>query len=131
MGKAGYTGSISRDGGKTFKGLGPQHPDIHDIWFDVNNSDIIFSGNDGGLVKSYDGATSFDMVDDLPLSQFYHIAVDNDEPYNVYGGLQDNGSWFGPSSSPGGVEAGDWTSVGAGDGFRVMRHPTKNIVYSE
>lgn len=129
--KAGYTGSISRDGGKTFKGLGPQHPDIHDIWFDVNNSDIIFSGNDGGLVKSYDGATSFDMVDDLPLSQFYHIAVDNDEPYNVYGGLQDNGSWFGPSSSPGGVEAGDWTSVGAGDGFRVMRHPTKNIVYSE
>lgn len=129
--KAGLNGSISRDGGKTFKNLGAMHADIHDLWFDVNNSDIIFSGTDGGLYRSYDGATTFDMVNDLPLSQFYHVAVDNDEPYNVYGGLQDNGSWFAPSSSPGGIEAGDWTSVGAGDGFRVMRHPTKNIVYSE
>ena len=72
-----------------------------------------------------------DMVNDLPLSQFYHISVDNDEPYNVYGGLQDNGSWYGPSSSPGGVEARDWNRVGQGDGFRVLRHPTKNIIYSE
>lgn len=129
--KCGLFGSISRDGGKTFKSLGPQHADIHDVWFDINNSDIIYSGNDGGLYISYDGATTFDMVNDLPLSQFYHVSIDNAEPYNVYGGLQDNGSWFGPSSSPGGVEAGDWTSVGMGDGFRVYRHPTKNIVYSE
>lgn len=129
--KAGLSGSISRDGGKTFKALGPMHSDIHDLWFDVNNSDLIYSGTDGGLYRSYDGGTTFDMVNDLPLSQFYHVSVDNAEPYNIYGGLQDNGSWFGPSSSPGGIEAGDWTSVGAGDGFRVMRHPTKNIVYSE
>lgn len=129
--KCGLFGSISRDGGKTFKNLGGQHADIHDVWFDIHNSNIIFSGNDGGLVRSYDGATTFEMVNDLPLSQFYHVSIDNAEPYNIYGGLQDNGSWYGPSASAGGIEAGDWTSVGAGDGFRVYRHPTKNIIYSE
>ncbi|MCZ8216569.1 MAG: hypothetical protein O9262_10045, partial [Cyclobacteriaceae bacterium] len=67
----------------------------------------------------------------LPLSQFYQISVDNEEPYNVYGGLQDNGSWYGPSSSPGGVEARDWHVVGVGDGYRVLPHPTKKILYSE
>ena len=72
-----------------------------------------------------------EMVNDLPLSQFYHVSVDNAEPYNVYGGLQDNGSWFGPSKSLGGIEARDWTNVGYGDGFRVYRHPEKNFVYSE
>lgn len=129
--KCGLFGSISRDGGKTFKNLGPQHPDVHDVCFDIHNSDIIYSGNDGGFYRSYDGGNTFEMTNDLPLSQFYHVSVDNAEPYNVYGGLQDNGSWVGPSSSPGGVEAGDWTSVGMGDGFRVYRHPTKNIIYSE
>jgi hypothetical protein len=72
-----------------------------------------------------------EIVENLPLSQFYHISVDNAEPYNVYGGLQDNGSWYGPSSSSGGVNAGDWNSIGGGDGFRVLKHPTKNIIYSE
>jgi len=72
-----------------------------------------------------------EIVENLPLSQFYHISVDDAEPYNVYGGLQDNGSWWGPSSAPGGVQARDWNSVGAGDGFRVLKHPTKNIIYSE
>ncbi|MBU8891481.1 MAG: hypothetical protein KOO66_01795 [Bacteroidales bacterium] len=129
--KCGLFGSISRDGGKTFKNLGPQHPDIHDIWFDINNSDIIFSGTDGGVYQSFNGTATFDMVDNLPLSQFYFVSVDNEEPYNVYGGLQDNGSWYGPSSSPGGVEAGDWKPIGGGDGFRAFRHPTKNIIYSE
>ena len=78
-----------------------------------------------------DGGSVFEIVEDLPLSQFYHISLDNAEPYNVYGGLQDNGSWYGPSSSPGGVNARDWNSVGYGDGFRVLKHPTKNIIYSE
>lgn len=129
--KGGLSGSISRDGGKTFRSLGNMHSDIHDVIFDINNSDIMYSGTDGGVYRSWNGGTTFEIVENLPLSQFYHISVDDAEPYNVYGGLQDNGSWWGPSSSPGGVNARDWNSVGAGDGFRVLKHPTKNIIYSE
>ncbi|PVW15664.1 WD40/YVTN/BNR-like repeat-containing protein [Marixanthomonas spongiae] len=129
--KGGLTGSISRDGGKTFKNLGPMHADIHDVTFHINDSDIIYSATDGGLYRSWNGGSVFEIVEDLPLSQFYHISTDDADPYNVYGGLQDNGSWYGPSSSPGGVNARDWNSVGYGDGFRVLKHPTKNIIYSE
>lgn len=129
--KGGLNGSISRDGGKTFKSLGNMHSDIHDVVFDINNSDVLYSGTDGGIYRSWDGGSTFEIVENLPLSQFYHISVDNETPYNVYGGLQDNGSWYGPSSSPGGVNARDWNSVGYGDGFRVLKHPTKNIIYSE
>ncbi len=129
--KGGLNGSISRDGGKTFKSLGQMHSDIHDIVFDINNSDVIYTGTDGGFYRSWDGGSTFEIAENLPLSQFYHISVDNETPYNVYGGLQDNGSWYGPSSSPGGVNARDWNSVGYGDGYRVLKHPTKNIIYSE
>ena len=129
--KAGLFGSISRDGGKTFKSLGTMHPDIHDIVFGINDSDVMYVGTDGGVYRSHDGGTTMDFVDDLPLSQFYHISVDDAEPYNVYGGLQDNGSWYGPSSAPGGVRSGAWKAAGYGDGFRVLKHPTKPIVYSE
>jgi photosystem II stability/assembly factor-like uncharacterized protein len=129
--KGGLSGSISRDGGKTFKNLGNMHSDIHDITFHIEDSDIMYSGTDGGVYRSWNGGTTFEIVENLPLSQFYHVSVDDAEPYNVYGGLQDNGSWYGPSSSPGGVNARDWNSVGYGDGFRVLKHPTKNIIYSE
>lgn len=129
--KGGLSGSISRDGGKTFKNLGNMHSDIHDIAFSIKDSDIMHVGTDGGVYRSMDGGTNMEIVENLPLSQFYHISVDDAEPYNVYGGLQDNGSWWGPSSSQGGVEARDWNSVGVGDGFRVLKHPTKNIIYSE
>ncbi len=129
--KGGLSGSISRDGGKTFKALGNMHSDIHDIVFSIKDSDIMYVGTDGGVYRTWDGGTNMEIVENLPLSQFYHISVDNAEPYNIYGGLQDNGSWYGPSSSPGGVEARDWNSVGYGDGFRVLKHPTKNIIYSE
>jgi photosystem II stability/assembly factor-like uncharacterized protein len=129
--KAGLLGSLSRDGGKTFKNLGPMHADIHDIVFDNLNSDRMYVATDGGVYRSWNGGTTMEMVENLPLSQFYHISTDNEEPYNVYGGLQDNGSWFGPSSSPGGVEARDWHVVGVGDGYRVLPHPTKKLLYSE
>lgn len=129
--KGGLSGSLSRDGGVTFRNLGNMHSDIHDIVFDINNSDIIYSGTDGGVYRSWNGGTTFEIVENLPLSQFYQISVDDAEPYNIYGGLQDNGSWYGPSSSSGGINAGDWNSIGGGDGFRVLKHPTKNIIYSE
>ena len=129
--KAGLSGSISRDGGKTFKNLGNMHSDIHDLAFSIVDSDIIYSGTDGGLYRSWDGGNTFEICEDLPLSQFYHVSVDDATPYNVYGGLQDNGSWYGPSSSPGGITARDWNSVGAGDGFRVLKHPSKPVIYSE
>jgi len=129
--KAGLSGSISRDGGKTFKGLGNMHGDIHDIVFDVNDSDRMYVGTDGGVYRSWNGGTTMEIVEGLPLSQFYHISVDNEEPYNIYGGLQDNGSWYGPSTSSGGINARDWNSIGGGDGFRVLKHPTKQIIYSE
>lgn len=129
--KAGLLGSISRDGGKTFKNLGPNHSDVHDIVFDIKNSDRMFAATDGGIYRSWDGGTTLEIVENMPVCQFYHVSVDNEEPYNVYGGLQDNGCWFGPSQSPGGVEARDWKRVGVGDGYRVYAHPTKKLIYSE
>ncbi|WP_136668638.1 hypothetical protein [Flavobacterium sp. H122] len=129
--KGGLTGSISRDGGKTFKSLGYMHADIHDIVFDIQDNDRIYCGTDGGVYRSWDLGETMEMVSNIPVSQFYHVSIDEKVPYNVYGGLQDNGSWYGPVSSPGGVEARDWTRIGQGDGFRVLKHPTKNIIYSE
>ncbi|HMQ06911.1 MAG TPA: hypothetical protein PKC30_06385 [Saprospiraceae bacterium] len=129
--KGGLYGAISRDGGKTFKNLGMMHPDIHDVAFHIDNSDIMYVGTDGGVYRSFNGGSTLEIVQNLPVSQFYHVSVDDAEPYNVYGGLQDNGSWYGPSSAPGGVKAKHWNPVGYGDGFRVLKHPTKNIIYSE
>ena len=105
------------------------HSDIHDFAFSNVHSDFMYFGTDGGVYRSWNGGTTCEIVENLPLSQFYHISIDNEEPYNIYGGLQDNGSWYGPSASPGGINARDWNSVGQGDGFRVLKHHNKNIVY--
>ncbi len=129
--KAGLFGSISRDGGKTFKGLGNMHADIHDIAFDANDSNRMYCATDGGVYRSWDGGNTMEMVSNIPTSQFYYVSIDDKTPYNVYGGLQDNGSWYGPTKSPGGIENSDWKRIGYGDGFRVIKHPTKNIIYSE
>jgi photosystem II stability/assembly factor-like uncharacterized protein len=129
--KAGLSGSVSRDGGKTFKSLGMMHSDIHDIVFSIKDSDIMYVATDGGMYRSWDGGNTMEICKDLPISQFYQVSVDNANPYNVYGGLQDNGSWWGPSTVQSGVEGRHWNSVGAGDGFRVLKHPTKPIIYSE
>ena len=83
--KAGLNGSISRDGGKTFKDLGYMHSDIHDIAFDIHDSDRMYAGTDGGVYRSWNGGTTMEIVENLPLSQFYHISVDDAEPYNIYG----------------------------------------------
>ncbi|MEM8896096.1 MAG: hypothetical protein AAGC88_16075, partial [Bacteroidota bacterium] len=130
---AGLFGSLSRDGGKTFRDFpqGGMHPDIHDFLFDIEDSDRLYAATDGGVYRSWDKGTTWDIAANIPVSQFYHISVDDAEPYNIYGGLQDNGSWYGPSASPGGIEARDWENIGFGDGFRVLKHPTKDFVYSE
>jgi len=129
--KAGLNGAFSRDGGKTFRSFSGIHADVHDIWFGVQNSDEITLGDDGGVWRSRDGGNTFEHVKGLPVSQFYHVSIDNQTPYNIYGGLQDNGSWYGPSASIGGIVNGDWNRIGEGDGFRVLAHPTKKITYSE
>ena len=131
--KASLNGSISKDGGKTFRSIGGGfHSDVHDFWFDINNSNQIFGCDDGGVYRTLDGGNVWEKAKCIPVSQFYQVAVDNQSPFKVYGGLQDNGSWVAPSSKPGGIENRDWISVGMGDGFRVFPHPKNpNIVYSE
>ncbi|MBW4698360.1 MAG: hypothetical protein KME03_10805 [Aphanocapsa lilacina HA4352-LM1] len=117
---------ISTDGGKTFKPTAPQgiHSDHHALWIHPNGNTLI-NGNDGGIAISYDRGKKWQFVDNLPLGQFYHIGVDMEQPYNVYGGLQDNGSWRGPSNAlkPSGILNASWEAVGFGDGFATLPDP--------
>jgi photosystem II stability/assembly factor-like uncharacterized protein len=131
--KASLNGAMSKDGGKTFRAIaGGVHSDFHDYWFSVTDPNTMYVGTDGGVYRSWDGGTVWDMVKGLPVPMFYQVAIDNQKPYKIYGGLQDNGSWIGPSQQPGGIENRNWVSCGVGDGFRVFPHPTNpNIVYSE
>ena len=137
--KPGLYLNFSKDGGKTFSGGGMMsalgggiHPDLHALWISPEDNNFIYLGTDGGVYLSHDQAGTWRMMRNLPLSQFYHVSVDMDKPYNVFGGLQDNGSWYGPSSGPGGIKNGDWQNVGGGDGFYVFRDPTDpNIIYSQ
>jgi len=117
----------SEDGGKTFDVIIPYtgsgvHPDHHSIWINPENSDHIIEGNDGGINISYDGAETWRFVENIPVAQFYHINIDNDFPYKVYGGMQDNGSYIGPSrvNKRGGISNFEWQEVMFGDGFDVM-----------
>ena len=123
----------SEDGGKTFKRIqGNIHVDNHAFWMHPNGEYMI-AGNDGGIAISHDRGKSWRFVTNLPLSQFYHIAVDNAIPYNVYGGLQDNGSWRGPSTSfsGGSIYNFHWQKLGGGDGFDTRPDPDNfNAGYS-
>ena len=116
--------SRSEDGGKTFKIIMPYsyHPDHHAFWIHPDDPNFVMEGNDGGLHISRDGAKTWRFVENLPLAQFYHINIDDDIPYNIYGGMQDNGSWIGPAYSwrNGGIRNNDWQEVNFGDGFDVM-----------
>jgi len=131
--KCGLNLIVSENGGDGFRVVqSGVHSDIHAIWVCPNQPKFVIIGTDGGGYRSLDGGYNFEMFMNLPLSQFYHVSVDDDHPFNVYGGLQDNGSWFGPSRSPGGVENSDWWLSNWGDGFYSFRHPTdSNIIYSE
>ncbi len=125
---------VSSDGGKTFSSDGAPtvHVDHHALWINPANPNHMMLGNDGGFHISYDKSKTWDYVYNLPLAQFYAIGVDMQEPYHVYGGLQDNGSWGGPSKSSGSVGRQSWYRVGGGDGFYVQIDPDdSNIVFSE
>ncbi len=124
--------SKSEDGGKTFSTImdygSKVHPDHHAFWIDPDNSNYLINGNDGGLNISRDGSKSWEFVENLPVGQFYHVNVDNDFPYNVYGGMQDNGSWVGPGFvlKRGGIRNYDWQELYFGDGFDVAPKPDDN-----
>ena len=130
--------SVSEDAGKTFRVILPYtgqgvHPDHHAFWIDPNNPDLLMNGNDGGLNISRDRGESWQFSETLPLGQFYHIQLDNQTPYMVYGGMQDNGSGFIPSAvwKSGGIRNSDWQEVLFGDGFDVLPQPgNPNIIYS-
>jgi photosystem II stability/assembly factor-like uncharacterized protein len=128
--------SISDDGGKSFKDAsqagGWVHSDHHALWINPNNPSHLMLGTDGGIYMSLDKGNNWLFVNNIPVSMFYHVALDDASPYNVYGGLQDNGSWMTASQSIGGIDNGDWINVGGGDGFWVQPDPNdKNVVYSE
>ncbi len=128
--------SQSDDGGKTFKTIiqySGVHPDHHAWWIHPMDPSFIINGNDGGIAFSRDRGRTWQFDEKLPLGQFYHIAVDNELPYNVMGGLQDNGSWRGPAYvwQNGGIRNSYWQGVGGGDGFDVSPDPDDaNWVYS-
>jgi photosystem II stability/assembly factor-like uncharacterized protein len=136
--KPGFSLSVSSDGGQSFtspftgEGGGRVHSDHHALWINPSNTFQMLLGTDGGVYASYDKGNTWRFLKNLPLSQFYHVSFDMERPYNVYGGLQDNGSWSGPSQSPNGIENRDWQNVGFGDGFYVFQDPTdKEIIYCE
>jgi len=131
--KPGSMTAVSVDGGETFSTIGSDtHADHHAFWIDPGNPDRLYVGTDGGLYTSNDRGINWNFIKALPISQFYTISVDMEDPYNVYGGLQDNGSWMAPSRSPGGVKNKHWDNVGMGDGFHAyVDRGDSDIVYVE
>ena len=124
---------MSLDGGRSFSPVAnAAHGDFHDVWINPANTSHIIAGDDGGMWYSYDGGARWWKGDNLPVSQFYHVSVDMADPYFVYGGLQDNSAWMGPSSFPGGVPNSEWDVIPAGDGFHMFADPADaNYVYAE
>jgi photosystem II stability/assembly factor-like uncharacterized protein len=125
---------MSEDGGRSFSGIGNgAHGDFHDLWVNPDNTDHLIAGDDGGVWYSYDGGNTWWKGNNLPISQFYHVSVDNADPYHVFGGLQDNSAWMGDSQYPGGIANGHWENLFGGDGFWVFPDPADeaNYVYAE
>ncbi len=121
--------NVSQDGGKNFNQLMPAynanngvHPDHHAWWIHPKNGKFMIDGNDGGLNITKDGGKSWRFIGNIPVAQFYHINVDNEYPYNVYGGMQDNGSWRGPAYvwKAQGIRNSYWQEISFGDGFDVV-----------
>ena len=124
---------LSVNGGKSFSIVsGGAHGDFHDVWIDPDDTNTIYTGDDGGLWRSLDGGTRWEHMMNLPVSQFYHVSVDMADPYHVYGGLQDNSSWVGDSSYPGGITNSRWENMFGGDGFWTWEDPSDPAyIYAE
>src|SRR5438067_91155 len=126
---------MSDDAGKSFSTIGGfngAHGDVHDVWIDATNPQTVFSGDDGGMWYSYNGGSKWWKGENLPVSQFYHVSLDDNDPYRVYGGLQDNSSWVGQSEYPGGITNHQWENMYNGDGFWMFPDPADpNYLYAE
>ena len=127
--------SYSSDSGRTFTAPRQSlHGDDRILWVNPTDSRHVIKGDDGGIGISYDRGLRWLFVSNLPLSQYYRVSTDNAKPYNVYGGLQDNGSWVGPSETyrSGGIINADWKRLGGGDGFlNLVDRNDPNVVYTE
>ena len=123
----------SLDGGKSFSPSGGgTHGDSHVVWIDPSDTQHVIVGDDGGLWQSYDGGNKWWKQNNLPISQFYHVSVDDTDPFHVYGGLQDNACWIGDSAYPGGIANAQWENVCGGDGFFMYADPADpDYVYAE
>ncbi|MDQ7816209.1 MAG: glycosyl hydrolase [Melioribacteraceae bacterium] len=128
---------VTVDAGRTWKplGLNQRHVDDHALWIDPNDTEHFLIGGDGGIYETFDGGEHYDFKENLPVTQFYRVNVDNDLPfYNIYGGTQDNNSFGGPSQtiSADGIVNDDWIVTNGGDGFWTAIDPTNpDIVYAE
>jgi photosystem II stability/assembly factor-like uncharacterized protein len=126
---------MSVDAGRSFAVVGGfvgAHGDVHDVWIDPTNPQTVFSADDGGMWYSYNGGSKWWKGENLPVSQFYHVSVDDSDPYRVYGGLQDNSCWVGQSQYPGGITNAQWENVYGGDGFWTFPDPADpDYIYAE
>lgn len=118
---------VSNDGGRIFENPsvtgGAYHSDTHALWISPLDNRLLYLGTDGGVYISSDKGNTWRFVQNLPVSQFYHVSVDRRKPYNIYGGLQDNGTWMAPSRKSGGIRNSDWKNIGFGDGFYAYGDP--------
>ena len=130
--KPGFFLTVSEDGGKSFSAAfssteGPGdavHGDLHALWIDPENPEQMLLGTDGGVYQSLDRSAHWRFLNNLPVAQFYHVSADMADPYNVYGGLQDNGTWMGPSRATDAIANRHWRSIGIGDGFWAFSDPS-------
>ncbi len=131
--KPGSTTALTTDGGENFTTVANStHGDHHALWIDPRNVRHLLLGTDGGLYESNDRGRRWTFRNSIPVSQFYQVSYDMEQPYNVYGGLQDNGTWFGPSSTASGVMNKHWENIGSGDGFHAyVDRGDNDIVYVE
>ena len=124
---------VSTDGGTTFSNVqSSAHGDFHTVWINPDNPEHVITGDDGGLWISYDGGNRWNKCQNLPVSQFYHVSVDMQRPYMVYGGLQDNSAWGADSEYPGGITNSRWENFYNGDGFHIFTDPADpDYIYAE